>query len=151
MATEKKRRDADLLAVTKQLAQLEKLCRALQTERTSLISQLKTKTQQPLSLAEESQLKEVGEESQLELPIHQKDHQDSSVILVFFFFVFFCFFVLENILKFLLFFFNYYFVLLQDSLIHQDQEASQDQNVPQDQQVLQDTPVLFFSPVFVST
>merc|ERR1712136_461873 len=58
MATEKKRRDADLLAVTKQLAQLEKLCRALQTERTSLISQLKAKTQQPLSLAEESQLKE---------------------------------------------------------------------------------------------
>ena len=91
MATEKKRRDADLLAVTKQLAQLEKLCRALQTERTSLISQLKTKTQQPLSLAEESQLKEVGEESQLELPIHQKDHQDSSVILVCFFFVFFFF------------------------------------------------------------
>ena len=144
MATEKKRRDADLLAVTKQLAQLEKLCRALQTERTSLISQLKAKTQQPLSLAEESQLKEVGEESQLELPIHQKDHQDSSVILVF------CFFFGKHF-KILTVFFNYYFVLLQDFLIHQDQEASQDQNVPQDQQVLQDTQVLFFSPVFVST
>jgi len=71
MATEKKRRDADLLAVTKQVAQLEKLCRALQTERTSLISQLKEKSQVPQTPDEESQLNK-------ELPPNQKDQQDSS-------------------------------------------------------------------------
>ena len=41
MATEKKQRDSELANATKQLAQLEKLCRALQTERTALIGQLK--------------------------------------------------------------------------------------------------------------
>jgi len=76
MATEKKRRDADLLAVTKQLAQLEKLCRALQTERTSLISQLKAKHPQPQVLAEESQSKE-------EAPLLQNDQQDQQDSQVF--------------------------------------------------------------------
>lgn len=41
MAAEKKQRDGDLLSATKQVAQLEKLCRALQAERTSLIRQIK--------------------------------------------------------------------------------------------------------------
>ena len=82
MATEKKRRDADLLAVTKQVAQLEKLCRALQTERTSLISQLKEKSQVPQTPDEESQLNK-------ELPPNQKDQQDSSVVLFFFQILFF--------------------------------------------------------------
>ena len=45
MATEKKQRDSDLLALTKQLTQLEKLCRALQTERTALIAQIKNNKQ----------------------------------------------------------------------------------------------------------
>ena len=44
MATEKQQRDALLANTTKQVTQLEKLCRALQTERTSLISQLKEKS-----------------------------------------------------------------------------------------------------------
>lgn len=41
MANEKKQRDAEILSTTKQLAQLEKLCRALQNERVSLISEIK--------------------------------------------------------------------------------------------------------------
>lgn len=43
MASEKKQRDSELLCTTKQLAQLEKLCRALQTERVSLINEIKSK------------------------------------------------------------------------------------------------------------
>ncbi len=42
MATEKKQRDAELLSTTKQLTQLEKLCRALQTERATLINEIKS-------------------------------------------------------------------------------------------------------------
>lgn len=41
MATEKKQRDADLINASKQISQLEKLCRALQAERTGLLSQIK--------------------------------------------------------------------------------------------------------------
>ena len=44
MAGEKQSRDASLAAATKQVAQLEKLCRALQTERQTLIAQLKQKS-----------------------------------------------------------------------------------------------------------
>nr|CAH0112038.1 unnamed protein product [Daphnia galeata] len=42
MASEKKQRDSELLTTTKQLAQLEKLCRAMQTERASLITEIKS-------------------------------------------------------------------------------------------------------------
>lgn len=42
MALEKKQRDSELLSTTKQLAQLEKLCRAMQTERVSLIAEIKS-------------------------------------------------------------------------------------------------------------
>ena len=42
MATEKKQRDSELLSTTKQLTQLEKLCRALQTERATLINEIKS-------------------------------------------------------------------------------------------------------------
>lgn len=42
MATEKKQRDAELLSTTKQLTQLEKLCRALQTERATFINEIKS-------------------------------------------------------------------------------------------------------------
>lgn len=45
MAGEKQSRDASLAAATKQVAQLEKLCRALQTERQTLIAQLKQKSE----------------------------------------------------------------------------------------------------------
>lgn len=41
MASEKKLRDQEILSTTKQLAQLEKLCRALQNERVSLINEIK--------------------------------------------------------------------------------------------------------------
>lgn len=41
MAAEKQQRDADLALSLRQLAQLQKLCRTLQSERTSLLSQLK--------------------------------------------------------------------------------------------------------------
>lgn len=41
MAAEKKKTDDNLLNATKQLSQLERLCRALQTERTSLLQRIK--------------------------------------------------------------------------------------------------------------
>lgn len=41
MAAEKQQRDADLALSARQLAQLQKLCRTLQSERSSLLSQLK--------------------------------------------------------------------------------------------------------------
>lgn len=41
MATEKKQRDTDLISASKQISQLEKLCRALQAERTVLLNQIK--------------------------------------------------------------------------------------------------------------
>lgn len=42
MATEKKQRDSELINSSKQLVQLEKLCRALQTDRSSLINEIKS-------------------------------------------------------------------------------------------------------------
>ena len=41
MAADKQQRDGELALATRQLAQLQKLCRTLQTERTSLLAQLK--------------------------------------------------------------------------------------------------------------
>lgn len=41
MAADKQQRDSELALATRQLAQLQKLCRTLQTERTSLHAQLK--------------------------------------------------------------------------------------------------------------
>jgi hypothetical protein len=41
MAADKQQRDSELALATRQLAQLQKLCRTLQTERTSLLAQLK--------------------------------------------------------------------------------------------------------------
>ncbi|KDR22608.1 gamma-taxilin isoform X2 [Zootermopsis nevadensis] len=41
MAADKQQRDSELALVTRQLAQLQKLCRTLQAERTSLLAQLK--------------------------------------------------------------------------------------------------------------
>lgn len=41
MAAEKQQRDADLQLSLRQLNQLQKLCRTLQSERTSLLAQLK--------------------------------------------------------------------------------------------------------------
>lgn len=56
MASEKKQRDAELVSTTKQVAQLEKLCRALQTERVTLINEIKiiktTSTTNPLEVEE---------------------------------------------------------------------------------------------------
>ncbi|XP_069689808.1 gamma-taxilin-like isoform X2 [Periplaneta americana] len=42
MAADKQQRDSELALATRQLAQLQKLCRTLQAERTSLLAQLKT-------------------------------------------------------------------------------------------------------------
>jgi hypothetical protein len=41
MAADKQQRDSELALATRQLAQLQKLCRTLQAERTSLLAQLK--------------------------------------------------------------------------------------------------------------
>jgi len=41
MAADKQQRDGELALATRQLAQLQKLCRTLQAERTSLLAQLK--------------------------------------------------------------------------------------------------------------
>ncbi|KZS20780.1 putative Beta-taxilin [Daphnia magna] len=54
MALEKKQRDSELLNTTKQLAQLEKLCRAMQTERASLIAEIKSSKMSPAAQLEAS-------------------------------------------------------------------------------------------------
>ncbi|XP_046440700.1 alpha-taxilin-like [Daphnia pulex] len=54
MASEKKQRDSELLTTTKQLAQLEKLCRAMQTERASLITEIKSIKMAPFGELSES-------------------------------------------------------------------------------------------------
>ena len=41
MAADKQQRDGELALATRQLAQLQKLCRTLQAERTSLLAQIK--------------------------------------------------------------------------------------------------------------
>ena len=73
MATEKKHRDAELSNVTKQLAQLEKLCRALQTERTSLITQLKPKPVVDQIPLKEQEKTEQIEEEPVEKPAESQD------------------------------------------------------------------------------
>ncbi|KAK7866043.1 hypothetical protein R5R35_008555 [Gryllus longicercus] len=47
MAADKQQRDSDLALATKQIAQLQKLCRTLQVERTSLLAQLKNNINNP--------------------------------------------------------------------------------------------------------
>ncbi len=58
MTSEKKQRDSELLTTTKQLAQLEKLCRAMQTERASLITEIKSIKMAPSGESSESTVRE---------------------------------------------------------------------------------------------